>query len=61
MRSYSKRPGRRWVWIAIGLAAATVAAAAWLPGGLELRIVPLAGGEPLLVLPLEAGERFTLH
>ncbi len=61
MRSYSTRPGRRWAWIAIGLAAATIAVAAWLPGGLELRVVPLAGGDPLLVLPLEAGERFTLH
>ncbi|MFZ0241849.1 MAG: DUF1850 domain-containing protein [Desulfobacterales bacterium] len=30
-------------------------------GGLELRIVPVDGGSPLLVLPLEAGERFTLH
>ncbi len=32
-----------------------------LPGGLELRIVPVKGGEAVLVLPLEAGERFTLH
>ena len=31
------------------------------PGGLELRVVPVKGGPPLLVLPLEAGERFTLH
>ena len=35
---------------------------AWLmPGGLELRLTPVKGGEPLLVLPLEPGERFTLH
>ena len=31
------------------------------PDGLELRVVPVKGGPPLLVLPLEAGERFTLH
>ena len=31
------------------------------PGGLELRIVPVKGGPPLLVMPLEAGERFTVH
>jgi hypothetical protein len=37
-----------------------IVAAAW-PGGLELRITPVKGGEPLLVLPLEPGERFTLH
>ena len=54
------RPGRWGVWFALGLAAAGVAAAL-LPGGLELRVVPLAGGEPLLVLPLAEGERFTLH
>jgi len=47
------------------LAAAGLALAlstAWLlPGGLELRLSPVKGGEPLLVLPLEPGERFTLH
>ena len=31
------------------------------PGGLELRVVPVKGGPPLLVLPLNPGERFTLH
>jgi hypothetical protein len=31
------------------------------PGGLELQVVPLKGGSPLLVLPLKPGERFTLH
>jgi hypothetical protein len=35
---------------------------AWLiPGGLELRVVRVEGGRPVLVLPLRAGERFTLH
>jgi len=34
----------------------------WLmPGGLELRLIPVKGGVPLLVLPLEPSERFTLH
>jgi hypothetical protein len=32
-----------------------------IPGGLELKIVPVKGGPPLLVLPLQPGERFTLH
>jgi hypothetical protein len=54
------RPGR-WAWLALGLAAAAAFVTALLPGGLELRVVPLSGGDPLLVLPLEAGERFTLH
>ena len=31
------------------------------PGGLELEVVPVKDGPPLLVLPLEPGERFTLH
>ena len=37
------------------------AAALFFPGGLELTLVPVAGGDPLLVLPLAPGERFTLH
>lgn len=61
MRLARTRPGRRWVWLAVGLAAAAGAVAALRPGGLELRVTPLAGGDPLLVLPLEEGERFTLH
>ena len=32
-----------------------------LPGGLELRVTPVKGGEPLLVLPMQPGERFTVH
>jgi hypothetical protein len=38
-----------------------LALALFLPGGLELRIVPVKSGPPLLVIPLEAGERFTVH
>jgi hypothetical protein len=52
---------RRLGWaVGVGLAL-FLAAGLLLPGGLELRITPLAGGPPLLVLPLEPGERFTLH
>ena len=61
MRSRKPWPGRRWAWLAFGLAAALTVAAALMPGGLELRVTPLAGDAPLLVLPLEAGERFTIH
>lgn len=32
-----------------------------MPGGLELRVAPVKGGDPLLVLPMQPGERFTLH
>jgi hypothetical protein len=32
-----------------------------MPGVLELQVVPIKGGPPLLVLPLVPGERFTLH
>ena len=47
---------------AAGLAAVMVVVVlTWLPGGLELRVVPVKGGAPLLVLPMEPGERFTLH
>jgi hypothetical protein len=48
----------------LGAAGITLAliVAGWLaPGGLELQVVPLKGGPPLLVLPLQPGERFTLH
>jgi len=61
LRFFAKWPGRRWAWLAFGLAAATAAVTVWQPGGLELRVVPLAGGDPLLVLPLDKDERFTLH
>jgi hypothetical protein len=61
MNTVATRPGRRWVWIAVGLAAASLVVAGLWPGGLELRVVPVKGGPPLLVLPLEVGERFTLH
>jgi hypothetical protein len=52
---------RKWTWTAIVLVVAAVVVCALLPGGLELRVVPLTGEDPLLVLPLDVGERFTLH
>lgn len=62
MNTHDNRPGRRWKGLAIGLATVAVfCVLAWLPGGLELRVTPVKGGQPLLVLPLEPGERFTLH
>ena len=54
-------PGRRLFLGAAGLALAFIVAGLLAPGGLELQVVPLKGGPPLLVLPLEPGERFTLH
>lgn len=38
-----------------------LAAAAKMPGGVELRLTPVNGREPLLVLILDAGERFTIR
>jgi hypothetical protein len=44
-----------------GLALTLLGAGLLAPGGLELQVVPVKGGLPLLVIPLEPGERFTLH
>jgi hypothetical protein len=54
------RPLRLRIAASAVLALGLVAAAALAPGGLELRVTPVKGGEPLLVLPLEPLERFTL-
>lgn len=56
-----KNPCRRLFLGAAGLALALFVAGLLAPGGLELQVVPVKGGPPLLVLPLEPGERFTLH
>jgi hypothetical protein len=56
-----RTPCRVIILSAAGVAVAVVAAGLMLPGGLELRAVPVEGGGPLLVLPLEPGERFTLR
>ena len=55
------RPVRIAIGISAGLVFVFLVIAAWAPGGLELRVVPVKGGQPMLVLPMEAGERFTLH
>jgi hypothetical protein len=54
-------PGRRLFLGAAGLALMLAVAGWFAPGGLELQVVPVKGGPPLLVLPLQPGERFTLH
>ena len=54
-------PSRRLLTGAAGLALALLVAGLLTPGGLELQVVPVKDGPPLLVLPLEPGERFTLH
>ena len=55
------KKGRLFILLAAGLIAALLLSAVIAPGGLELKLVPVKGGQPLLVLPLEPGERFTLH
>ena len=52
---------RLFIYVAAGLVLTLLAFALHKGGGLELKIVPVKGGPPLLVLPLEPGERFTLH
>lgn len=54
------RPGRLTL-VTAGLAAVAIWFMGQIPGGLELRLIPVKGREPLLVLPMEPGERFTLH
>ena len=56
-----KNPSRRLLLGVAGLALTLFVAGLLAPGGLELQVVPVKGGPPLLVLPLEPGERFTLH
>jgi hypothetical protein len=55
------RHSRRFVFVAGGCVALLLVAALLVPGGLELRAVPVTGAAPLLVLPMKPGERFTLH
>jgi len=55
------RAGRSAVIAAAGLLSIGLLVIRLLPGGLELRVTPAKGGEPLLVLPLQPGERFTIH
>ena len=55
------RPALTASGICAGLVFVVIIMLAWSPGGLELQVVPVKAGDPLLVLPLEPGERFTLH
>lgn len=57
------RPVRRLAALAAGLAVTALAAAAVgaLPGGLQLSVVPVRGGQPLMAAPVEVGEPFTLY
>jgi hypothetical protein len=52
---------RRLLWWVAGFVLIFLTVGLLAPGGLELQVVPVKGGPPLLVLPLEPGERFTLH
>jgi hypothetical protein len=47
--------------VAAGLGAALFLITWYLPGGLELTVIPVKGGPPLLELPLKPGERFTIR
>ena len=55
------RPVQLILLLASGLFLWVLISAAIVPGGLELRVVLVKGGQPLMVLPLSPGERFTLH
>ena len=55
------RRSRLLLLLAAGLGFSLLAAILLTPAGLELQVVPVKGGAPLLVLPLEPGERFTIH
>ena len=48
-------------WFTLILVGTVAILVGYLPGGLELRVIPVRSGAPLLVLPLRPGERFTLH
>ena len=52
---------RLFLFMAAGLILTVVVFTLVSSGGLELKIVPVKGGSPLLVLPMKPGERFTIH
>jgi hypothetical protein len=61
MRNAWPISSRLFIFLAAGLILSFLWAAVLAPGGLELKVVPVKDGPPLLVLPLMPGERFTLH
>ena len=56
-----KKRSRRFIFFAAGCVLFLLIIALLAPGGLELKVIMLKNGLPLLVLPLEPGERFTLR
>ena len=57
-----KRKSRRLpVLLVVGAFLFLLAVLLLAPGGLELQVVPVKGGAPLLVLPMKPEERFTIH
>jgi len=57
----STRDRRLPLVLAAGFGLSLLAVVLLISGGLELQVVPVRGGSPLLVLPMIPGERFTLH
>jgi len=55
------RPCRLLMLSVAGLAFSLFLVSWLMPGDLELRVIHVKSGKPVLVLPLKAGERFTLH
>jgi len=56
-----KSPGRKIAYGFFGLVLAFAAAMCLLPGGVEMKVTPVRGGEPLLAFFLNPGESFTLR
>ena len=56
-----KKHSRLFIFVAAGLFLFLIGFALAAPGGLELKIVPVKGGPPLVAIPLQVGERFTVH
>ena len=54
-------PTRRFFGALVGLVCFSAVVLGLLPGGVELTVVPVKGGAPVLVLPMLPEERFTLH
>jgi len=55
------KPNRLPLLLAAGFGLTLLVAGMLAPGGLELQVMPVKGGPPLLILPMNPGEQFTLH
>jgi len=51
----------KWMSTVAGLLFAFAGGLGLLPGGLELSVAPVQGGDPFLVLPMRSDERFTIR